>query len=111
MNSTITLKMLLDTLHVDPELSTDSELSEAVKLIMRVQKMDSGQRDVIRAAYLKGPLEDGDVTSKSARDILITDGFISKIVVNGQDGFNACTYKGRDAYKLFLLTMTMTLVC
>lgn len=38
MNSTITLKMLLDTIHVDPELSTDSELSEAVKLIIRVQK-------------------------------------------------------------------------
>jgi hypothetical protein len=98
------LKELLEILNVSTELSTDAELINAVKLITHVQQMDAGQRDTIRAAYMLGPLDDGDVPSKSARDTLIADGYITKVVVKGEDGFNACTHKGRDAYKIITNT-------
>jgi len=64
--------------------------------------MDGGERDVIRAAYESGPLYDGDVPSKISRDSLLDDGFIAKVVVRGEEGFNACTYKGGSAYRLIM---------
>lgn len=97
-----TLAELLSAIHESVELSTANELIEAIKLIIEVQAMDSGMRDCIRAAYLKGPIDDGDVPCKSGRDALLSSGYISKIVVKGEQGFNACTYKGSSAYKLIV---------
>lgn len=98
--SKTTLADLLNVIHESVELSSANELKEAVKLIVEVQAMNSGMRDCIRAAYLNGPIDDGDVPSKSGRDALLTSGYISKVVVRGEQGFNACTYKGASAYKL-----------
>lgn len=100
--SNITLADLLDVIHESVELSSANELKRAVKLIIEVQAMDSGMRDCIRAAYLNGPIDDGDVPSKSGRDALLDSGYISKVVVKGEQGFNACTYKGSSAYKLIV---------
>lgn len=97
-----TLAELLSAIYESVELSSANELREAVKLIIEVQAMDSGMRDCIRATYLKGPLDDGDVPCKSSRDALLSSGYISKIVVKGEQGFNACTYKGSSAYKLIV---------
>lgn len=94
------LKDLLEIIHENPELSTDDELKRAVSLIYRVQEMTGAERDVIRATFKNGPLHDGDVPSKSGRDSLVQDGFVAKIVVRGEDGFNACTYLGFRAHKL-----------
>jgi hypothetical protein len=95
----MSLKELLAVLHEDIDLSSADEIKSACELIARVQSMNSAERDVIRAAFLKGPLYDGDVPSKSGRDSLL-DGFIAKVVVKGQEGFNALTYKGESAYRL-----------
>lgn len=95
-----TLADFLDVLHESVELSTANELKDAVKLIIEVQDMDSGMRDCIRAAFLNGPLDDGDVPSKSGRDALLENDYISKVVVKGEEGFNALTYKGARAYRL-----------
>lgn len=94
------LKKLFDALHESLETSSAGEIKSACELIIQVQGMDNGQRDTIRAAYRSGPLYDGDVPSKAARDELLQGGFIAKVVVKGEDGFNACTYKGMWAYKL-----------
>lgn len=99
---TPTLADLLDAIHESIELSSANELKDAIKLIIEVQAMDSGMRDCIRAAYLNGPIDDGDVPSKSGRDALLDYGYISKVVVKGEQGFNACTYKGSSAYKLIV---------
>lgn len=98
----VTLADLLDVIHESVDLSSADELKRAVKLIIEVQAMDSGMRDCIRAAYLNGPIDDGDVPSKSGRDALLDSGYISKVVVKGEQGFNACTYKGSSAYKLIV---------
>jgi hypothetical protein len=95
-----TLKELLNAVHEDENTSSDGDLSWAIKLICSVQEMDSGERDTIRAAFRIGPLDDGDVPSKVSRDALLAKGMIAKVVVRGQYGFNACTYRGAFAYRL-----------
>ena len=94
------LKGLLDSIHESVELSTDKELKNAVKLIIEVQNLSVDERDNIKAAFERGPLDDGDVTSKSGRDSLVEKGFMKKVIVKGEWGFNAVTYKGAYAYKL-----------
>lgn len=95
-----TLKQLLDALHESPELSSAEALKSACELIIEVQAMDGAERDCIRASYKHGPLFDGDVPSKSARDRLLGKGYMAKVVVKGDDGYNACTHKGAWAHRL-----------
>ncbi|WP_035384023.1 hypothetical protein [Ferriphaselus sp. R-1] len=95
-----TLKLLLDALHESTDLSSAEEIKSAVALIIEVQSMDSAERDCIRAGYKYGPLFDGDVPSKGGRDQLLEKGYMAKVVVKGEDGYNACTNKGAWAYRL-----------
>lgn len=97
---TATLKEMLDVLHVDTRISSTKEITEACNIITEVQNFDSGERDCIKACFLRGPLFDGDVPSKTSRNSLMEKGFIVKVVVKGEDGFNACTQKGFYAFKL-----------
>lgn len=95
-----TLKQLLDALCVGVDLSSAEELKSACELIIEVQAMDGAERDCIRAAYKNGPLFDGDVPSKSGRNSLLEKGYMAKVVVKGEDGYNACTHKGAWAHRL-----------
>ena len=95
-----TLKQLLDSIHESAELSSANELKRACELIIEVQAMDVAERDCIRAGYLHGPLFDGDVPSKSGRNRLLDKGYMAKVVVEAEDGYNACTHKGALAYRL-----------
>lgn len=94
------IKKLLDVLHVGIEFDSDKRISNAVKLINDVQQIAYQDIDVLNACFERGPLYDGDIPSKSGRDNLLEAGYISKIIVNGEEGFNACTYKGAQAYRL-----------
>ena len=95
-----TLKILLDALCESTEDSTAEVIKDACELIISVQGMSSAERDCIRASYKIGPLFDGDMPSKVGRYSLIKNGFMAKVVVKGEDGFNACTHKGAWAYRL-----------
>ncbi|MDM1282400.1 hypothetical protein HXZ60_02145 [Acinetobacter towneri] len=96
----MSVKKLLSAIHSDPSLDSAEEIKANIELIIRVQEMSNCERETIKAAFKHGPLYDGDVPSKSSRDALVKDGFIAKVVVKGEDGFNACTYKGRWAYRI-----------
>jgi hypothetical protein len=96
----VILQALFESLNTDVSLSTGAEVRDACLLIIRVQKMDNAERDTLRASCQHGPLHDGDIPEKTARDVLVKEGFISKVVVKGEQGYNACTYKGHAAYKL-----------
>lgn len=61
--------------------------------------MTGGEKDTLIALVEHGPLWDGDVPSKVARDALIAQGLAVRVVVRGKDGWQAATYAGRDAYK------------
>jgi len=61
--------------------------------------MTGAERDTLIALVEQGPLWDGDVPSKCGRDGLLDKGFAVRIVVLGEDGWQAATCAGRDAYK------------
>jgi hypothetical protein len=95
-----TLKKLFDALLIDVELCSAQEIMQHCKMIIDVQGMSGMERVCLCAAYLDGPLFDGDVPSKEGRNSLIEKGYMTKVVVKGEDGFNACTHKGAWAYRL-----------
>lgn len=61
--------------------------------------MTGAEKDTLIALVEQGPLWDGDAPSKTGRDALIAQGLAVRVVVNGEDGWQAATYAGRDAYK------------
>lgn len=94
------LKDMLDVLHTQLHLSSSEEVKAACEQIVKSQDMSGGEVDTLLAAYKNGPLWDGDVPSKSGRDSLVRAGFLAKVVVKGESGYNACTYKGADIARL-----------
>lgn len=96
----VKLRYLLLSIHQLPELSTPEEIKNACDLIIQVQEMSNGDRDCIKATFRHGPLFDGDVPCKTSRDNLIKNGFLTKVVVKGEGGFNACTTLGSRAFHL-----------
>lgn len=94
------LKQLLDAIRESTETSSAEQLKSACELIIEVQAMDGGERNCLYAAYRNGPLFDGDVPSKAGRNSLLEKGYMAKVVVKGEDGFNACTHKGAWAQRL-----------
>lgn len=61
--------------------------------------MTGAEKDTLIALVECGPLWDGDVPSKTGRDSLLKQGLAVRVVVKGEDGWQAATYAGRDAYK------------
>lgn len=51
--------------------------------------------------HSRGPVWDGDVISKSHRTDLLDIGACEKVVVKGQEGYNACTYFGRSLLRVY----------
>jgi hypothetical protein len=94
------LKDIFETIGVSLTTSTGFEVFNACKNIIEVQSFTSCERDTLRAAFKHGPLWDGDVPSKKGRDTLLDLGYIEKVIVKGEFGFNACTYSGGTAYKI-----------
>ena len=94
------LSQMLDVLHTPLDLSTDAELRESLELIIQVESLSGGSIDCLIGAFTRGPLDAGDVPCKAGRDLLMSYGMIEKVVLNGEEGFNACTYKGARAYRL-----------
>ena len=96
----MTLNQMLDVLNTPLELSTDREVRDALELIIQVESLSGGSIDCLIAAFTQGPLFDGDVPSKTGRDALLEYGMVAKVVVNGEEGYNACTYRGARAFRL-----------
>jgi len=61
--------------------------------------MRGAELDTLIALVEQGPLWDGDLPSKTGRDCLIERGLAVRVVVKGEDGWQAATYAGRDAYR------------
>lgn len=61
--------------------------------------MTGAEKETLIALVESGPLWDGDVPSKTGRDSLLRQGLAVRVVVKGEDGWQAATYAGRDAYK------------
>ena len=67
--------------------------------LANIMNLSGAEKDTLICLVESGPLWDGDVPSKHGRDLLLEKGLAVKIVVNGEDGWQAATYLGREAYK------------
>lgn len=56
--------------------------------------MSGSHREALQLMIDEGPIEDGDVPSKQARDELIEMGFAVRVCAKGSQGFTACNYVG-----------------
>lgn len=81
----------------DPGLHTEKERTDNMQFVTAAIFIP--QDDTLAALYESGPLDDGDVPSKSRRDGLILEGYCTKVVLEGVDGFNACTHRGARLYR------------
>jgi hypothetical protein len=52
------------------------------------------QKDMLKQLYETGPVWDGDVLSKSARDDLLELNLASRAIVKGEYGFTVANYNG-----------------
>lgn len=94
------LKELLYEAGANFETSTASEIKEAVNLICEAEDLTEEETANLYAIFHSGPLHDGEIPSKQGRDMLLSKGLVEKIVVKGDDGFNACTHKGAWVYRI-----------
>lgn len=97
MNANPIKKTIYKNVFGDFNLDSPDERKSNLHLIETA--MATNNLDTLDALYSRGPLYDGDVPSKSERDWLIENGYCSKVIVNGEDGFNACTHKGAWLYR------------
>jgi hypothetical protein len=83
----------LNKLFVNRSSST-KEIWEAIDLIVIAESLSPAARGTLEACHNRGPLFDGDIPSKIGRDELFRNMLLSKVVVQGEQGYNACTQKG-----------------
>lgn len=61
--------------------------------------LDSGQREVLRQLLFQGPVWDGNIVSKGARDDLIDYGLATRCCFLGEQGYTAATYIAFSVFK------------
>lgn len=61
--------------------------------------LSSAQREVLRQLLFQGPVWDGNVPSKSARDDLIVHGLATRCCFLGEQGYTAATYLAYSVWK------------
>jgi len=54
--------------------------------------------DTLIALVERGPVQDGNIPSKSGRDALIERGYAVRVINNGEEGFTAVTPLGAQLY-------------
>lgn len=65
---------------------------------MKALVFDGNLIDTLVALVETGPLEDGKLPCRAARETLVEAGLASKIVMDGERGFTAATPEGASIY-------------
>lgn len=61
--------------------------------------LGSAQREVLTQLLFQGPVYDGNIPSKSARDDLISYGLAARVCFLGEQGYTAATYKALPVFE------------
>ncbi|MEY2875890.1 MAG: hypothetical protein RLZZ373_3261 [Pseudomonadota bacterium] len=96
----VEIKELLAAAGVHTGTSSAEEIDEGLHLLGKAFRLSPAERDTLTALQQRGPLCDGDLPSKTGRNALLSVGLAVKIVVQGEDGHNACTYAGHAVAKM-----------
>jgi hypothetical protein len=103
----ITVEDIAKELNTDFSPMTQSEVDYFKEVASVALNLSAQEKTVLRACQQSGPLEDGDVPSKSGRDQLLDKGFVAKVIVKGEQGYNACTYRGHLALQVVTAKMKL----
>lgn len=83
-----------------PDLLDDGERLELIHMI-DFARTYRHHHEALYQLHAKGPVWDGDVISKQHRTDLLDIGACAKVIMKGQEGFNACTYTGRRLLRVY----------
>lgn len=102
----VSLSETLELLNLDSEDKED--LKYAKDICQLSDLLINNQRagyivDAFQQALRAGPLADGDLLSKAGRDFLLEEGLMTKILVNGEQGYQALTYKAFDLKRIYYI--------
>lgn len=86
---------------IEDELKADRFGSDAYELALWAlyHSLSSGQKEVLRQLLFHGPVYDGDIASKSARDDLFDYDLAVRCAFKGEQGFTAGTYRAVSVWK------------
>lgn len=56
--------------------------------------LPAGARETLMQLVRHGPVYDGDIVSKTSRDLLMEIGLASRAIVSGEQGYTVSTYRG-----------------
>lgn len=84
-----------DTGDLCAQLATEKNDDRSGALLVEIRlTMPSGQRAELAHLIKNGPVHDGDVMSKAHIGDLLRWGLAAKVMVKGQWGYTAATYRG-----------------
>lgn len=77
--------------------------AERVQLLHMIDFARQNRRlhEALYQLHAKGPVWDGDVVSKADRSSLLDVDACAKVIMRGQEGYNACTYLGRRLLRVY----------
>lgn len=101
-------KAILTLIGWDVTLNSSEENEMALKWLALARSAKGNAVDCIKAAFARGPLYDGDVPSKAGRDWCLEQDLIAKVIVRGEWGYNALTYKGAWVNKILIVLQGQT---
>ena len=80
--------------------STEDEIEHALKALNIAANLSGNAKEVLKQLVRTGPVWDGDVVSKSGRDECLNHRIINKILVGGEQGYQAVNYFGYSVFKI-----------
>lgn len=100
----VTINEIIELLSLDSEENEDVEYAKDIGQLADLlidNSLAGFIIDAFQQALRSGPLADGDLVSKAGRDYLLEVGVMAKILVNGEQGYQALTYKAFDLKRIY----------
>lgn len=102
----VSLSETLELLNLDSEEKEDLEYAKDICQVVDIfinNSLAGFIIDAFQQALRSGPLADGDLVSKAGRDFLLEEGLMVKVLVNGEQGYQALTYKAFDLKRIYYI--------
>lgn len=102
----VTINEIIELLSLDSEEKEDVEYAKDIGQLADLlidNSLAGFIIDAFQQALRSGPLADGDLVSKAGRDFLLEGGLMAKVLVNGEQGYQALTYKAFDLKRIYYI--------
>ena len=89
-----------DVLGLDFSLKTQDEIAYLSTIINIAYMLSVGAAEELQAIHDEGPTWDGNLISSSNLPELLDNDLVAKVVIKGEEGYTACTYRGKIALSI-----------